>query len=189
MHYVAAVLGLVLVGLPLVVTPSWVIVAPAAVAALLIAVGIVVLSTPLVTAGIAVGLVEYTLALWIGARPLDPLTAVALGAALVLLLQVVDFARRFRGATVDAAVATSQARYWLGTGILGVVVALVVTGLATGLAPALPPAAYPALAAAGALIAVIGVARVIGEADAVEVMPAPLAGHGATESGTSTHLR
>jgi hypothetical protein len=33
------------------------------------------------------------------------------------------------------------------------------------------------------------VARVIGGADAVEVMPAPLAGHGATESGTSTHLR
>jgi hypothetical protein len=67
---------------------------------------------------------------------------------------------------VDAAVATSQARYWLGTGILGVAVALVVTGLATGLAPALPPAAYPALAAAGALIAVIGVARLLARRDA-----------------------
>jgi hypothetical protein len=161
MRHVAALLGLVLVGLPLVVTSSWVLVAPGAVAALLIATGILTLSTPVVTAGIAMSLVEYTLALWIETRPLDTLTAVALGAALVLLLQVVDFARRSRGAQVNPAVITGQIRYWLRTGILGVTLGLAVTGLATGFVPPLPPAAFPVLATVGALMAVLGVARLL----------------------------
>jgi len=166
MRHVAALLGLVLVGLPLVVTPSWVIVVPAAVAALLIAAGILALSTPLVTGGIAVGLVEYTLALWLGGRPLDSVTAVALGAVLLLLLQVVDFARRFRGAAVHASVVTRQVRYCLRIGLLGVMLGVVVGGLATGLAPALPPVGYPVLAALGALAAFVAIARLLSREDA-----------------------
>ena len=161
MRHVGTLLALVLTGLPLVVTPSWVLVAPGGVAALLIAAGLIALSTPLATAGIAVSLIEYALALSIGTRPLDPLTAVALGVALVLLLQVVDFARRFRGAQVDAAVVTGQIRYWVRTGILGVMLGLAVTGLATSVVLPLPPAAYLVLVTAGALISVAGVARLL----------------------------
>jgi hypothetical protein len=161
MRQVAALLGLVLAGLPLLVTPSWVLVALGAVTALLIAAGIIVLSTPLVTAGIAVSLIGYTLALSIGTRPLDPLTAVALGVALMLLLQVVAFAERFRGARVDPAVVTGQIRYWLRTGILGVMLGLAVTGLAPNVLPRLPPAAYLVLATASGLISVAGVARLL----------------------------
>lgn len=165
MRHVATLLGLVLVGLPLVVAPSWLIAAPGAVAALLIATGIIALSSALITAGVAVSLIEYTLALWIRTRPPDPLTAVALGAALVLLLQVVDFARRFRGARVDPAVVTGQIRYWLRTGMVGVMLGLAVTVLAMGVLPRLPPAAYLVLATAGALMAVLGLARMLMRTD------------------------
>jgi hypothetical protein len=161
MRRVATLLGLVLVGLPLVASPSWLIAGPGVLAALLIAAGIIALSAPLVTAGIAVSLIEYTLALWIGTRPLDPLTAVALGATLVLLLQVVDFARRFRGARVDPAVVAGQIRYWLRTGMVGVMLGLAATALAMGVLPPLPAAAYLVLATAGALMAVLGLARML----------------------------
>ena len=89
----------------------------------------------------------------------------ALGAALVLLLQVVDFARRFRGARVDPAVVTGQIRYWLRTGILGVMLGLAVTVLAMGVLPPLRPAAYLVLATAGALMAVLGLARMLVRTD------------------------
>jgi len=82
------------------------------------------------------------------------------------LLEAVDFARRFRGAAVGAAVVTGQVRYWLRTGILGVTLGLAVSSLATGLAPALPPAAYPVLGAAGALAAFVAIARLLSRADA-----------------------
>jgi hypothetical protein len=165
MRQVAAVLGFVVVSLPLLVTPSWVVVAASGAAALLIAIGIAALSLRSVVAGIWVSLVEYTLALWVGARPLHPLTAVALGVALVLLLQVVDFARRFHPATTDAAVVTGQVRYWLRTGVLGGTAGFLASALAGGSPLPLPDAAQLGLAAAGALLAFIAVARLVTRSD------------------------
>jgi hypothetical protein len=166
MRRVAALLGFIIVGLPVVVTPFWIVVAPGALAAGLFAAGIMTLSLRLVSLGIAASLVEYTVALSLGARTLDSLTAVALGAAIVLLLQVVDLARRFRGAAVATAVIGSQIRYWVRLGILGVLLGLFVSALGTTLAPALPPPAYPVLGAAGAFTAVASVARLLLRRDA-----------------------
>ena len=166
MRHVAALLGFIIVGLPLAVTPFWIVVAPGAVAAGLFAAGIITLSLRLVSLGIAASLVEYTVALSLGTRTLDSLTAVALGAARLLLLQVVDLARRFRGAAVATAVIGSQIRYWVRLGILGVLLGLFVSALGTTLAPALPPPAYPVLGAAGAFIAVASAARLLLRSDA-----------------------
>ena len=153
MRQAAAPLAVIVAGLPFVVTPSWIIIAPGAVAALLIAAGIVWLSPPAISAGIAVSLVEYTLALCLAAGPLDPLTAVAMGAGMVLLIQIVDFARRFRGADIAPSVVREQIRYWLGIDVLALVLGLVVAGLAAGLTPALPSAASPVLAVSGLIVA------------------------------------
>lgn len=166
MRHVAAVLGFIIVGLPVEVTPSWIVVAPGAVAAGLFTAGIVTLSLRLVSLGIAASLVEYTVALSLGTRALDSVTAVALGAAIVLLLQVVDFVQRFRGAAVAAAVTASQIRYWVRLGILGVSLGLFVSALGITLAPALPAPAYPMLEAVGAFIAVASVARLLLRRDA-----------------------
>jgi len=113
MRHLAAILGFVLVSLPLVVTPSWVVVLPAAVAALLMAAGIAALSVRLVAAGVWASLIEYALALAIGTRSLHRLGAMTMGVALMLILEVVDFARRFRGAAVNAAMIANQIRYWV----------------------------------------------------------------------------
>ena len=166
MRQVAALLGFIIVGLPVVVTPFWIVVAPGAVAAGLFAAGIMTLSLRLVSLGIAASLVEYMVALSLGARTLDSLTAVALGAAIVLLLQVVDFVRRFRGAAVAATVIGSQIRYWVRLGILGVLLGLFVSALGTTLAPALPAPAYPVLGAVGAFVAVASAARLLLRRDA-----------------------
>ncbi len=161
MRHLAALLGLVLVGLPLVLTPSWIVAAPGALAALLIAAGTLAFSISLLTVGIVASLLEYTLALWIGMRPLDPWSAVAIGAALALLLQVVDFVRRFRGAAVDGGVITSQLHSWLHSGILGVTLGLAVGALAAALTPALTPATSPVLAAGGTVIAIAAVTHLL----------------------------
>jgi hypothetical protein len=165
MRHVAALLGVIVVGLPFVITPSSIIIAAGAVAALLIAAGIIRLSPSLVSAGITASLAQYTLALWLDAGPGDPLIAVVLGAVMVVLIQVVDFARRFRGAEVAPAVTRTQIRYWLRNAILGVVLGLVVAGLASGFTLALPSAAYPVLAAVGLVVTLLALTRLISRQD------------------------
>jgi hypothetical protein len=165
MRHVAALLGMIVVGLPFVIMPSRIILAPGAVAALLIAAGIIWLSASLIRAGLAAGLAEYTLALWLTAGPLDPLIALVLGVVMVVLIQVVDFARRFRGAAIAPAVVRAQIRYCLRVGPLGAVLGLVVAGLASGVTPALRSAAYAVLAVAGLVVTLLSLTRLIWRQD------------------------
>ncbi len=156
----AAILVAVLAALPLSVVfappVTWL-----AVAALVVGgAGVAALSVPVVTAGASLALIAYTLALVIARSPVDPVAGIAFGAALVLLLALVAFAGKVRGATVAASVVASQIRQWLVTIAAGVAAALVLTAGGAVLGGALRGAALPVLvvvAALGTLLAAAGV--------------------------------
>ena len=116
-------------------------------------------------AGVWASLIEYALALAIGTRSLHRLGAMTMGVALMLILEVVDFARRFRGAAVNAAMIANQIRYWVRVSILGAGAGLLVSSLAIGFTPAVSAAAYLGLAAAGALAAFVAIASLVSRED------------------------
>jgi len=158
----AMVLLAVLAALPLGVRPSTPPVAWLAMAALAVGgVGVIAWSVPLVTAAGSLVLIAYALALVIAGPSADPLTAIALGSTLVLLLALVHFGGRVRGATLGPSVIASQARQWLAVVGLGVVAALALTAAALPLGVALRSASLPVVVIAGALGAVLTVAGVI----------------------------
>lgn len=160
-RYLAGVLVLALTGIPLLTGPSGVIAALGVSAAALCAAGILRPSVPLLTAGASLSLAEYALALWLSAGPLDVAGAVGFGVILATLFQVVEFAARFRGATVDPRVLRGQIRYWTGTGLLGAGAAMLMAIGAGGVPLRLPPAAYPVAGALGALAVFVGVVRAL----------------------------
>ena len=158
---VAGILALVLVGFPLLMAPSELTGTLGVIAGGLCAGGIAVLSVPLLAAGAGVSLVAYTLALWPAEGSLHPLGAVALGVVLSLLFQVVGFAKRFGGVTMDSPVFPGQVRYWLGSAMGAAVVGIVLSISAGGIALRLPLPAYPAAAAFGALAVFLGAVRAL----------------------------
>ena len=152
-----AVLAFV-VGLPLTVLPSphlgWLLV-PAMLAG---ALGVVMLSVPLTTAGAALTLIAYTAALLIGRPRPDLVTATVFGIALVLLLTLVHFAQRVDGAAITRAVIRSEVREWLMIVAVGALAAVVLTMAGIAIRVLLPDVA-PAVAVAaavGALVTVVG---------------------------------
>jgi hypothetical protein len=169
MRWLAALLGVCVVGLPLLLTPAAVVAVPAAIAAALIAAGVLLLHTPLITAGSSVALIAYGLALVLGHHAPEPLSAVAMGEALLLLIQVVHFAGRVRGVDVSSAVVAFQIRYWLRVAIVAMALGLGVSAVAMRVA--LPAVAAPMLAAAGAIAALAAATRLARRAAAVEEQP------------------
>ena len=161
MRTLAGILALVLCGLPLLLAPSELTGALAVIAGALCAGGIGVLSVPLLAAGAGVSLVGYTLALWPLEGSLHPLGAVALGVVLSLLLQVVGFTERFRGAAMDSNVLPGQVRYWVSSAIGAAVVGILLSFSAGGVVLRLPKPAYPVAVALGALLAFLGVVQAL----------------------------
>lgn len=165
---VAALGALVLVGLPFVVLPSRLLAVPAGAAALLCASGIARLSVPVSTAGVTLAAIEYALALWTSDAPPNVLIAALFGTALYLLLAVVDFAGRIRGAAVDGAVWNAMSRYWLAIAAAGLGLMTALGGGAAVVRLALPPSPDPllvVLGTVGALAAAGGVFRLVAGAD------------------------
>lgn len=147
---VAVFLALVLVGLPLVVAPSWVLAVVAAASAALAGGGIAARSVPVVTAGATLATVEYAVALWLSAGPPDILTAMVFGTALLLLVQTVEFMGRTRGAVLGVGVTAAVVRHWLAIAAAGIgVIATIAAGAAVAMAIPLP--SHPASAVVGAL--------------------------------------
>jgi hypothetical protein len=149
MRWFAAFLGACVVGLPLLLTPAAPVAVPAAVAGALIAAGVLTLHIPLITAGSCLALIEYGLALVLARRALEPLSAIAIGEALLLLIQVVQFGGRVRGVDVSSAVVAAQIRYWLRVAMVTMALGLGVSALAMRVV--LPAVAAPMLGAAGAI--------------------------------------
>lgn len=163
MRLAALVLLAVLAALPLSVRPSVPPVAWLATVAVVVGgVGVIGWSVPLVTAAGSVVLIAYALALVVAGPVAEPLAAIALGSTLVLLLALVHFGGRVRGAVLGPSVVAAQARQWLAVVGWGAVAALVLTQVATPLGAALRSASsLPMAVIAAAIGAVLTVAGVI----------------------------
>lgn len=162
MRLAALVLLAVLAALPLGVRPSTPPVTWLVTAALLVGgVGVIVWSVSLVTAAGSLVVIAYALALVVAAPAAELLPPIALGATLVLLLALVHFGSRVRGAMIGPAVIAVQARQWLAVVGLGVAAAVGLTAVAAPFGGALRGATLPMAVIAAALGAVLTVAGVI----------------------------
>jgi len=109
-----------------------------------------------ISVGGSLALIDYALALSLARGGLDIVGAAAFGLALSFLLDLTDFARRFRGAEISAAVTRSQIAFWLGrVAITIAVVALLCSGAAV-FAYLVPLLGRPIVAGLGAAIAFAG---------------------------------
>jgi hypothetical protein len=173
-RWLAGLLAVALVALPVVTAPVPIVAGMGAAAGLLCLAGIVRLSIRFLTAGAAGAVIQYALVLWISSAPPDFLTVVVLGVVLGLLLDVVEFAARFQGVAVDRQVLQRQAREWLGWAAIGGSAGLVLAGAAGRVALGLPAWAYTSVAAFGALVAFGAVVRLLAGA---HVRPLDAAAH------------
>ena len=121
--------------------------------------GIVRHSPGSVTAGSVLALVGYAVALWSATHGVDVVGAAVLGLALLFLLGLGEFARRFHGAAVANEVVRTQTAYWLGrTAIIVGVVALLTLG-GSVVASFVPGAGRAAIAGLGVIVAFAGALR------------------------------
>lgn len=119
--------------------------------------GLLRATTAPVTAGCVIAVIGYTFALWSAAPGIDVVGAALFGLALLFLLDLHEFARRFRGAEVAPEVLRAQAAYWVAR---IVVVAGAVLGLTAGgfvVSLVVPDGGRAVLAALGAVLAFAGV--------------------------------
>src|SRR3954466_10609946 len=124
---------------PICATPSLAIAAIEAVAVLLSVLGIAVALTAPVTAGCVVAVIGYAVALRFGSAELDVIGGGIFGLALLFLLDLNEFTRRFRGAKIANDVLQAQLLYWLERAaiISGIVIVLALTGyMISSLVPA-----------------------------------------------------
>ena len=151
------VLAVAVLGYPLLITPARAILVIGLAALTLCALGLVVRSTALVTAGGVLALGQYALALWLAAGPPRLAGAGLFGVGLVLLVETADFSRRVRDATLGPGLVASQVRYWVGFAGLAAATALVAAGLGTAASAAVRLPWAPAFAAGGAAVALVAV--------------------------------
>jgi hypothetical protein len=142
---------LMLIAVPVWTMPSWWVVAPAVIAAAFGAVGIASGTRAPITAAGVLAILCYALALRGGG--VNVVGASLFGLALLFLLDLSEFARRFRGAEVTAAVMRAQLAFWLGRAavIVGAVALLSLCGFVFSLL--VPSTGRAVVAGAGALIA------------------------------------
>jgi hypothetical protein len=161
----AAILVLVvLVALPLAAWPAAPVTWLAGAALVVGGAGVVALAVSLTTVAAVLALLAYTVAL-VTARPTaEPVTAMVLGAALVLLLALVHLGHRVRAAVVEPAVIARQARDWLIVVALGLVAAAAGAWGGAALRPMLAALALPMVvivAALGAVLTMLGVSALV----------------------------
>ena len=161
MRLVAAALVLVVAAFPLAVYPAapvtWLVLA----ALLAAGPGVALLWVPLATAGGALALIAYAVALLIAGPAVDLVSATALGVTLTLLLSIVNFGARVEGAGLGPSVMAAQVRDWLVVAGLGVITVAVLAAAGAAVAGALRGAALPVMIAAAALGAAVSVAGAV----------------------------
>ena len=151
------VLAAAVLGYPLLITPARSVLVIGIAALALCALGLVVRSGALVTAGSVLALGQYALALWLAAGPPRLAGAVLFGVSLVLLVETADFCGRVRGATLGPGLVASQVRYWVGSAGLAAAAALGAAGLATAASTMVRLPWAPAFAAGGAAATLVAV--------------------------------
>jgi hypothetical protein len=158
----AAVVLLVILGaIPVAVLPEAPVTWVALLALIVGGAGVMALAVRIVTAGASLGMIAYALALVLARPAVDPAAAMAFGAALVLLLALVHFAARVRGAVVAPAVGAAQVRQWLVTVALGLGAATVITLGAAALRPSAGGVTLPVIVVTTALGALLTAAAVV----------------------------
>lgn len=120
----------IMAAVPIWTAPSAPVVAIEATACLLCAFGIFWHATGPVTGGGCIAIIGYAVALWFGGDGVDVIGAAIFGLALLFLLDLSEFARRFRGAAIATNVMRAQTAYWLGRAALiaGAIAALTLGG-------------------------------------------------------------
>jgi hypothetical protein len=157
MRRLATALALVAVSYPLVIAHATAVVAVAAAALVVCVLGILV-ATHVLVGGMVLALVEYTLALWISGGPPRPAGAACLGVVLLLLLEAADFGRRAQSTALGPGVVRAQLASWARLGFIAGLVALLASAAANAASLAVRLPWAPAVAAAGAAVALVGVA-------------------------------
>lgn len=153
-----ALLVLILVGHPLAILPTKPVAIVAGMALALCALGVAIRFAPVVMAGVALALGEYTLALVASGSPPRLIGAVLTGVVAALVLEIADFERRFRGVAIAPGVIARQLRHWAGFAALAVVAAIVLVGAASAINAGVRWSWSPLVAAVGAVAALGAVA-------------------------------
>ena len=180
-QYWLAIPILLMATVPVWTAPIAPVLAIEVVAGLLCGAGVVIGATTPVIAGATLGIIGYTVALCLqGSSHVDVVGATLFGVALLFLLDLSEFARRFRGADIAKEVLRAQTLYWLGrvAMIAAAIMALTLGGfllsvLVPGAGRAVVAGIGAVLALAGALYA--GIVRRPGDIDALRAGP-PLHG-------------
>ncbi len=141
---------------PIWTAPSAPIVWIEAAAALLCTLGTACAVLGPVTVGCILAAIGYALALWSVDVRVDVVGSAVFGLALLLVLDLSEFARRFRGAEIASDVVRAQLAYWLGRAALvaGIVLVLTLAGLAG--ASLIPAGGRAVVAGIGAVLVLAG---------------------------------
>jgi len=158
-RYWALLPVLVIGGVPIWNGASDLVIAIEGLAALLCIGGIFSRALALITAGGVIGTIGYAVALVTLVGGADIVGAVAFGLALLALLDFSEFARRFQGAAIGAAVLRTQIAYWLARAGLMAAAAGALLLCAAAVATLVPGSARAVIAGAGALLAFGGALR------------------------------
>ena len=150
---------LVMAAVPLLTAATAPVVALMATACLLCAAGIGWRVTAPVSAGAAIATIGYALALWSAAAGIGVIGAGVFGLALLFLLEVGEFARRFDGALVAGDVMRAQIAYWLGHALLCAAAIAGLTLAGSLLALAVPGGGRAVIVGIGGVIAFAGALR------------------------------
>jgi hypothetical protein len=147
---------LVMAAVPIWTAPSAPVAALEAMACLFCALGVFWRRATPVTAGGCIAIIGYAIALWSGDDGVDVIGATIFGLALFFLLDMSEFARRFRGAEIANDVMRAQTTYWLGRAALiaGAIAVLTLGGSAV--ATIVPGMGRAVIAGLGAVIAFAG---------------------------------
>lgn len=140
-------------GVPICTGPSWPVIATTGAGVLLCALGIGLGGLGPITAGAVFAIIGYTAALCLGGGGVNVLASMVFGLALLFLLNVSEFARRFRGADVAADVIRGQTAYWLGRAVAIVAVVAMLTACGFLLSLLVPSSARAVVAGLGVMIA------------------------------------
>jgi len=155
-RYWAIVPVLVMIAVPIGRSPTVVVIAVELTAALSSVLGLVIGRLGLVTAGSVIAAIGYTVSVSDPDAGTDLTGAAMFGLAVLFLLDLSAFARRYRGATVSRAVWRMQLGYWLARAaiILGATGAVILVAMA--LAIIVPGPGRAVAAGAGAILAFAG---------------------------------
>jgi hypothetical protein len=147
----------VVAAVPVWTAPSAPVVALEALACLFCALGVFRRRAGPVTAGGCIAMIGYTFALWSESNGVDVIGAAIFGLAVLFVLQISEFARRFHGAEIANDVMRAQTNYWLGRAALiaGAIAVLTLGGSAV--AAVVPGMGRAVIAGLGAVIAFAGV--------------------------------